>query len=211
MLVTEQKLIIGFIRGSHALAGRVKVSSTSGEFEHFFKLTEVTLRKDETEKIFAIEAIDGGASGLYIKFKGIDSAEEAKRYSGWEILVLRSMACPLKEGEFYTEDLKGCSLVYDEGSLDCSKTANGVAKTTEPLARPMVVGTITDVVKGGADDLFEVLVSESLDAGHISTDKDEKARDAKNRKVLVPFRKEFIGTVDIEHRTVQLVHLWILE
>lgn len=197
MFLTEQKLIIGFIRGSHGLKGNVKVTSTSGEFEHFFNLSEVTLRKGETEKIFTIESVEGGTSGLYIKFKGINSAEEAKRYSGWELIVLRSMACPLKEGEFYTEDLKGCSLVY--GVEDNSSV------------KPMVVGTITGVLEGGADDLFEVVVSESLDAGHISTDKNGITHDAKKRTVFVPFRKEFIGTVDIEHRTVQLMHLWILE
>ncbi len=189
MAVTNQKLIIGFIRATHGLAGKLKVVSTSGEFEHFFKLTEVTVKKGDTEKNFVISEVDYGGVDLYITFEGIDSIEKAKAIVGWEILVDRNDACPLYEGEYYQEDLKKCSLVYYE---------DGVSTT-----QAKVVGKITDVLGGGADDLLQVEVSESLDADSNSTDK--------KRTVLVPFRKEFIGTVDIENGIVQLMHLWILD
>ena len=34
---------------------------------------------------------------------------------------------------------------------------------------------------------------------------------SKPKRVLVPFKKEFIGTVDIKDKVIQLMHLWILE
>ncbi len=48
-----------------------------------------------------------------MKFKGIDSPEDARFISGWEILVPRDQASRLEEGEVYTADLQGMKLVYD--------------------------------------------------------------------------------------------------
>ena len=41
----ESVFVIGIIRGSFGLSGKLKVESTSGEYEHFFELTDVTLMK----------------------------------------------------------------------------------------------------------------------------------------------------------------------
>lgn len=191
MPVSDQKFVIGFIRTTHGLNGNVKVASTSGEFDHFFELEEVTLRKGQIEKNVLVEEVDFGGTDLYMKFEGIDVVEKAKALVGYEILVDRSMACPLHEGEFYQEDLKQCSLIYYKNG-DSTKSSDG-----------QIVGKITDVLGGGADDLLKVEVSESLTTDSDGTDK--------VRTVLVPFRKEFIGTVDIENSLVQLMHLWILE
>ena len=50
------------------------------------------------------------------------------------------------------------------------------------------------ILEGGGGNLLEVSLAESCD-----------------RKVLVPFNNEFIGKVDVKNKTVQLMHLWILE
>ncbi|MFI3258275.1 MAG: ribosome maturation factor RimM, partial [Spirochaetales bacterium] len=164
--MTAEKLIIGIIRSSHGLTGNVKVASTSGEVEHFFNITEVTLKNGEIEKNFVVESVKGGSPTLYMKFKGIDSPEDAKTYFGWKILVPKTMACPLKEGEFYVEDLKGCSLIYCENDAHSKNNAKGASQknASELLQKGIVVGSIADVLEGGANDLLEVVVSESLDA-----------------------------------------------
>lgn len=205
----ESVFVIGIIRGSFGLSGKLKVESTSGEYGHFLKLTDVTLRKGEKRFETAVESAEAGTSCLFLKLKGIDSPEEARAFSSWEIEVPRSMACPLNEDEYYAEDLKGCTLLYypSEG-----EKADGGG-----LPEPVIAGVVTDVLEGGAGDLLEVDVSESVDVGRICTDKQNKTQahkgteTSKARRVLVPFKKEFIGTVDIEHGTVQLMHLWILE
>ena len=215
----ESVFVIGIIRGSFGLSGKLKVESTSGEYEHFFKLTDVTLRKGEKRFETVVEAAEIGTSCLFIKLKGIDSPEQAKAFSSWEIEVPRSMACPLNENEYYAEDLKGCTLVYC-GARDETADTSGEADAaggSRLSGKPMSVGVVTGVLEGGAGDLLEVDVSESLNAGRICTDKKSKLgthkgqEKPKARTVLVPFKKEFIGTVDIEHGTIQLMHLWILE
>ena len=197
----EQLLVIGIIRGTHGLTGKFKVESTSGECEHFFDLDEVTLRKDTIEKTYKVESVEGNVNSLIMKCAGINSPEDAKKLSGSEILVPRNKACPLNEGEFYVEDLKQCKLVYLSNEKKPAKLS-GLAENTESA---IIAGTITDVLEGGAGKLLEVELSESLNIASDSTDK------SKPKRVLVPFKKEFIGTVDIKDKVIQLMHLWILE
>ena len=196
-----QKLVIGIIRGTHGLSGKFKVESTSGECEHFFELQEVTLKIGTTEKTYKVESVEGNVNSLIMKCTGINSQEEAKKLSGSEILVPKDKACPLNEGEFYVEDLKQCKLVYLPNEKKPAKIS-GLAENTESA---IMAGTITDVLEGGAGKLLEVELSESLKIASDSTDK------AKTKTVLVPFKKEFIGTVDIKDKVIQLMHLWILE
>lgn len=195
--------MVGIIRGTHGLAGNCKVESTSGEFQHFTGMKDVVLRKNGIETKRTIEKVSIGGGILYIKFSGINSPEEAKKLSGSEIVVSREFACPCGKDEYYVEDLKQCQLVYTSGS------AKGMAeKSAATTAEPVVVGTITDVLEGGAGDLFEVVLSESCS---LLSQELRTTSSGKPRKVLVPFKKEFIGTVDTKNKQVQLMHLWILE
>ena len=195
--------MVGIIRGTHGLAGNCKVESTSGEFQHFTGMKDVVLRKNGVETKRTIEKVSIGGGILYIKFSGINSPEEAKKLSGSEIVVSREFACPCGKDEYYVEDLKQCQLVYTGGS------AKGMAeKSAATTAELVVVGTITDVLEGGAGDLFEVVLSESCS---LLSQELRTTSSGKPRKVLVPFKKEFIGTVDTKNKQVQLMHLWILE
>ena len=84
---------------------------------------------------------------------------------------------------------------------------DGIGKAEK---EPVKVGIVTDVVEGGSGNLLEVALSESADAAIARTDKVKPS--AKGGKtILIPFNKEFIGTVDIKNAAVQLMHLWILE
>ncbi len=182
-------LVTGVIRSAHGLDGSCKVESSSGEVEHFARLSEVFLRagKDpgDAGKRFEIETVSGNAQCLLVKFKGVDTPEQAKKLAGLEILVPRDKACPLEAGEYYVNDLCQCVLVH----------------------KGTPVGTITNVLEGGAGDLLEVTLTE----GSVPEETDAKAKASGNKTCLVPFRKEFVGKVDLKARTVELTHRWILE
>ena len=174
-------LVTGIVRSSHGLDGFVKVESTSGEIAHFADLAGVELRfggEKGTLRHFEIDAVEGSVSCLLVKFRGIDTPEQARALAGAEIMVPPDKACPLEKDEFYVKDLCQCVLVY-QGS---------------------VVGSITGVMEGGAGDLLEVTPTEGSAFG-----------DAKPKTCLVPFRKEFVGKVDMKAKTVELMHRWILE
>lgn len=111
----------------------MKVTSLSGQFDHFYPLKQVTLRKDGREKVYDVEEIKPLGALLLMKLKGIESPEVAKTLAGAEILVPREQASPLEEGEFYQADLYGCQLVHQGEVLGLVKSIfhNGAADLLE--------------------------------------------------------------------------------
>jgi len=183
----KAQLVVGVIRGTHGFSGECKVESTSGYYEHLLDLKEVTLQQGDIKREIKVESVSLGNNIAYVKFEGINSDTEILKYNRFEILVPRKYCKPLKKDEWYIEDLRNCSLIYDGNDDPATLIAPGKGESR-------VLGKITDVLEGGAGYLLEVSLSDSCD-----------------RKVLVPFNKEFIGKVDIKNGTVQLMHLWILE
>jgi 16S rRNA processing protein RimM len=127
------KLFVVAVAGApFGLTGRLKIESLSGEEAHLLGLKKAVLRKNGTETPYVVEEVF--PSPLSVKFAGIDSPEAAKPLKGAEILAPREQAAPLKEGEFYIEDLRGLQVV-----------AGGTT-----------IGTIHDVIEGGGGFLIEI-------------------------------------------------------
>ncbi len=183
-----KEFVVGIVRGSHGITGEFKVESTSGEYDHFENMEEVTLTDGQVRKLFKIEYVKQGADILYMKLAGINSPEEAATYSRWQIVVPREKAHPLQENEWYIEDLKGCSVFYKDETV--------------------IIGTVTNVKEGGSGYLVEISLSES---SKVLEDNIKYTKGGKVRTVFVPFRNEFIGKVDVEAKLMELMHLWILE
>jgi len=117
------------------LDGFVKVRPFSGETGHFSRLDNVILRQEGREKTLGLAEIVPRLDSLLIRFEGIDSPEAAALLAGAEIIVRREYGAPLKEGEYYVEDLKGLEVVTGNGEI---------------------LGHITNVVEGGGGELAEV-------------------------------------------------------
>jgi 16S rRNA processing protein RimM len=133
--LTEQ-FVIGVVGSSFGLEGFVKVKPFSGDIENLLRLREVTLRRSGTEQKLTIAESAAAPPVALIRFTGVTSPEAAKALNGAEIIVGRSLASPLYDGEFYIEDLKGLAVVSGKSGD--------------------ILGRITDVVEGGAADLVEV-------------------------------------------------------
>jgi 16S rRNA processing protein RimM len=152
-------------------------------------MTTVTLRRGGEERVFPVEQVEQGGPTLYMKLSGIDSPEAARCYNGWEVLAPREAASPLRAGEVYVDDLKGCALCYTHG--------HGAVR----------VGEVTAVIDNGTGCLLEaVLTAEAAPLGLPWTTKAGTPR-----TVLVPYKDEFIGAVDVAAKTVELKVLWILD
>jgi len=197
----KEQLVVGFVRSSHGVTGEFKVESASGFYEHLEVLKEVTLRNGSAEKKCKVLSSKSGNGTLFMKVAEINSPEEVQKYKNWEILVPRKYAHKPGKDEWYIEDLKGCSLVWDN---------KRVAAGTAPKADTQVeaVGTITDVLEGGAGYLLEVSLSESCTvlADNIKFDQSGKVRTC-----FVPLNLRYVKDIDVKNKTIQLMHLWILE
>lgn len=202
--MSNEQLVVGFVRGAHGVTGEFKVESASGDYEHIEILKEVTLRRGSEAKKCKVEFAESGCGTLYMKVREINSPEEVREYNGWEIAVDRKDAHPLEENEWYIEDLKGCSVIWN-GEVNSEKNLQGTAEVSAPAE---TVGTITDVLEGGAGYLLEVSLSESCT---VLADDMKFTASGKARKVLVPFTLQHVCNIDVKNKTIQLMHLWILE
>ena len=187
---------VGFIRAPHGITGECKVESASGAYEHIEMLKEVTLRHETTTETRVVETVRRGSNCVFMKFAGIDSPEHVRKYNRWEIIVPRKYAYQPKDGEWYIDDLKYCSLIYENKD----GLSGDVSVET--------IGTITDVLEGGAAYLLEVRISEECS---VLADNIKYTASGKIRTVYVPFSDVHIGNIDIENKTVLLMHLWIVE
>lgn len=197
--MSEEQLVVGFIRGPHGVSGEFKVESASGYYEHIVQLKEVTLKLNGSEKKCTVESAQIGNSTLYMKVAEINSPEDVRKYNGWGLSVPRKFAHPLEKDEYYIKDLIGCSLIFDK---------TGLAEFAAPTPQFETVGTITDALEGGAGYLLEVSISESCT---VLGEKLKFTSSGKQRKVLIPFTLKHICNIDVKVKTIQLMHLWILE
>ncbi|GMO25576.1 MAG: hypothetical protein Ta2F_00930 [Termitinemataceae bacterium] len=129
-----------------ALEGFLKVRSLSGEYSHIVNLKSAVikfaLQNTKTneqavpqKKTLEIECFKELGADLLVKFKNIDTAEEAKKISGSELLVERAFAAECGKDEYYIEDIKGLNVLNAAGSL---------------------LGNIADIVEGGNGSLAEI-------------------------------------------------------
>jgi 16S rRNA processing protein RimM len=103
--------------GSYGVRGELKLKSYSGETAHLLKIAEARLRKGEKEIELKVERARASGDVVYLKLAGYDSPEKAKELAGFELMLDRARACPLREGEWYIADLVDCELVAEGASL----------------------------------------------------------------------------------------------
>jgi 16S rRNA processing protein RimM len=133
-----EEFVTAVVMSAFGLEGFVKIRPLSGETSHLLGRKYFTLRIKGQKKRCAVEASRrlSGALAL-VKFSGVDNPESAALLKGAEIIVPRSEAAPLAEGEFYIEDLKGLKVVD---------------------ARGVELGVIDGVIEGGGGDLVSVVL-----------------------------------------------------
>lgn len=163
----EKEFKIGAIIKPHGVHGEFKVYSTTDDNQRFKKLKNVIVRtaKEEfTAKVVSVKASD---TDVILKIEGYDTPESIEKLRKAELFVTRDNAVKLKKDEYFVADLIGLKVTDTD-------TGN-------------VLGTLTDVLQTGANDVYEVTISEE-------------------KKVLIPAVKECIISVDVEAGNME-VHL----
>ncbi len=89
--------------------------------------------RGEASPVLEIESVKFFKQFAILKFRGIDSPEEAGKYRGMPLLVPRSKAVPLGRDEYYTADLMGLSVMDENGTK---------------------IGVLREVLETGANDVY---------------------------------------------------------
>lgn len=139
--ISDIKLTIGVIAGTHGVHGELKLKLLTDHPEHLPTIRTVFLgESDEPTEVIGFRF--QGDQGL-ITLAGTESPEEGKKLGGLKVRILGSDAAPLAEGEYFIFQLIGLK----------AKSSNGDE-----------IGTVTDLIETGAHD---VLVISTLADGDV--------------------------------------------
>ncbi|KAL2343224.1 hypothetical protein Fmac_004509 [Flemingia macrophylla] len=182
---------IGYISSVHGVQGEIRVKPTTDFPQLRFSTPGRRWLKSKVfggEAIKQVELEEGrehpGLKSWILKFRGIDTVDQAKMLIGATLLVTKEDRPKLEEGEFYTHDLIGMRVFMKE---------NG-----------KLVGTVMNVFNSGANDLLQIV----LDSSYDMLDKSGKSRsteiDASTQLVLVPFVEAIVPDVDIKVKEMHI-------
>lgn len=150
----EQYLEIGKVVSTHGLRGELRVDPWCDSPQFLCQFKTLYLKKGETK--LSVSSRPHKTIAI-VKAKGIDTIEEAEKLRGRVLYINRSDA-RLAPGEYFIQDLMGLDVI----DIDTSKS----------------YGKITDVLKTGANDVYQVT--------------DEKKKD-----YLIPVIDDVVKKIDI--------------
>lgn len=162
----ENLLRVGVITSTHGVRGEVKVFPTTDDMNRFKKLKKVLLDTGKEKMPLEIEHVKFFKNMVILKFKGLDNMNDVEMWRQKDLLITRDQAVELKPDENFIVDLIGLTVVTDEGNI---------------------LGTLTDVMQTGANDVYCVKTEEG-------------------KEVLLPAIKDCILKVDLD-RQEMLVHV----
>lgn len=159
----ENYLSIGQVLRPQGLQGQVKIrpdTDDAGRFSSLRHAYSLNARGEATELPLHDISVRGGF--VYLRIDGDASVEDAQKRRDLHLYVPRSEAVPLNEFENFITDLIGCTLSDSNGK---------------------VIGTVTDVLQPGANDVYQVKTPEG-------------------RMLLVPALRHVITQVDVNAKTM---------
>ena len=154
-LQSAADIIIGKVGSPRGLDGTVRIIELTDFAGRFDNLNEICIGGE----IFTVEHVKHIGKQIFIKLAGINNRDAAKTLTNKFLTVDRAHAAPLAADEYYTFDIIGCD-IFD-----------GTTK----------IGTVTNVLKTGSNDVFEV-----------------------DGKQLIPALKSVVQSIDIAAKKILL-------
>ena len=146
-------LELGQIVNVKGLKGEVKVNSFTDDNTKFERIPKVFLKRKESLKEYEIEKVGYHKNQVIIKFKNVNTVEEAETLRNSYIVVDREIFGELPEGVYYIADLIGLD-VYTEsneylGKVDdiFSTGSNDVYVVKDELGKQKLLPGIDEVIK----------------------------------------------------------------
>lgn len=110
----ENMFVIGKIVNTHGLKGEVKVVPSTDDPKRFEKLEEIYIERKDIAT-YKVETVRYHKNFVLLKFKGIESIDEAELFKNAILKIDRKDSLPLKKDEYYIGDLYDLKVVTEEG------------------------------------------------------------------------------------------------
>ena len=144
---------VGYARRAHGIGGEVVIRPQTDDPERWIPGASFTT--DETPpRMLEVTALRPHHDDLLVRFAGIDDRDAAESLKGARFQIPADQRRSLRDGEYWPDDLIGCSVVDADGSALGTVTAVDfgagqdrlvVATETGDVAMPLVSEIVTAV------------------------------------------------------------------
>lgn len=145
----KEKLEVGQIVNVFGIKGFVKLYPYVDNINRFDELKNVFIKNNK----FEIEQIKYQKNMVLIKFKGIETVEQAEKLRNSIVEIDRSDAIPLEEGQYFIADLIGLNVYLENGEKlgileDIYNTGSSdIYVVKNELGKQFLLPYIDDVIK----------------------------------------------------------------
>ena len=146
-------LEIGQIVNTFGIKGFVKVTPWVNDITRFEKLKKVYIKTKNEKKVLEIEEVKYHKNMVLLKFKGIDTIEQAEILKNSYLEIERKDAIQLEEGTYFIADLLGAEVYSDEdvklGIIEniYNTGSNDIYVVKNELGKSILLPGIPDVIK----------------------------------------------------------------
>ena len=130
-----KNLEIGQIVNTFGIKGFVKVNPWVNDVTRFDDLKKVYIKIRKELKTLEIEEVKYHKNQVLLKFKGVETVEQAEMLRNAILEIDRKDAFPLEEGEYFIADLLESEVYTDEGEK---------------------LGILEDIFNTGSNDIYVV-------------------------------------------------------
>ena len=155
---------IGQIVNTSGLKGVVKVNPFTYDMSRFEELKKVFIEKNKELTEYEIEEVRYHKNQVLLKFKNIDSIEEAEKFRNCYIKISRKDAKKLPEDTYFIVDLIDINVYLENNEY---------------------VGKIIDVFSTGSNDVYVIKREENSDLLIPAIKDVVKKVDIKNKKMII--------------------------
>ena len=148
-----KNLEIGQIVNTFGIKGFVKVNPWVNDVTRFDDLKKVYIKIRKSLKELEIEEVKYHKNQVLLKFKGVETVEQAEMLRNSILEIDRKDAIPLEEGEYFIADLLESEVYTDEGEKlgileDIFNTgSNDIYVVKNELGKSILLPRIKDVFK----------------------------------------------------------------
>ena len=148
-----KNLEIGQIVNIFGIKGFVKVNPWVNDVTRFDDLKKVYIKIRKSLKELEIEEVKYHKNQVLLKFKGVETVEQAEMLRNAILEIDRKDAIPLEEGEYFIADLLESEVYTDEGEKlgileDIFNTgSNDIYVVKNELGKSILLPRIKDVFK----------------------------------------------------------------
>lgn len=149
----QENLEIGQIVNTFGIKGYVKVNPFVDDISRYDTLKKVYLKAGKNLKELEVEEVKYHKNMVLLKFKEIDTVEEAEKLRNSYLEVDRENAIKLQDGRYFIADLLGLDVITDKnetlGKLDdiFNTGSNDIYVVKTEQGKQLLLPAISEVIK----------------------------------------------------------------